>query len=172
MLVIRPETQQDYAAVYDLVAAAFGKPDEAELVNRIRPLSGAISLVAEEQAIIVGHILFTPVVLKDENNLPLDIKIAGLAPVAVLPGKQKSGIGGQLIERGLELCESAGFVGCVLLGHPEYYPRFGFQPSLSTFGITSTYDVPDPVFMAKELVPGAFGDVSGTIHYNPLFNGI
>lgn len=91
MLVIRPEVESDHSAVYDLVSAAFGKPDEADLVNRIRPLEGAISLVADDQENLLGHILFSPVALLDENQNIQTIKLAGLAPVAVLPDQQKRG---------------------------------------------------------------------------------
>ncbi len=172
MLVIRPETEQDHERVYDLVSAAFGKPDEANLVNRIRPFEGVMSLVAVEQDDVLGHILFSPVTLLDEEGNRREIKIAGLAPVAVSPSQQKKGVGSKLILDGLERCKAAGYAGCVLLGHPDYYPRFGFQPARSTFGITSTYSVPDPVFMAKELHSGAFDQLSGTIHYHQQFQGV
>jgi len=72
----------------------------------------------------------------------------------------------------LEACRSAGYVACVLIGHPNYYPKFRFKPAQSTYGIQSTYDVPDPVFMALELTKDALKDQAGTIHYHPVFNGI
>ena len=155
-----------------MLLAAFNGPAEADLVTRLRPLNGVISLVAAEDEGVVGHIMFSPVTLHNSEDHPHNAKLVGLAPVAVLPEYQKIGIGKALILDGLERCKSAGFVGCVLLGHPEYYPRFGFQPAFSTFEISSTYNVSDPVFMALELVPNALRQISGTIHYHPAFQGV
>lgn len=172
MLVIRDETEPDYATVYEVVSAAFGKTDEADLVNRLRNLPRVISLVAELEGLIIGHIMFSPVHLIQGGDQIIDINIAGLAPVSVAPSHQKSGVGKALIESGLNRCLESGYTACVLLGHPSYYPKFGFQPARSTFGISSTYDVPDPVFMALEMVKGSFKGKSGTIHYHPTFEGI
>lgn len=172
MLVIRPEESKDYAAVYEAVSAAFETTAEAELVKLLRSVSEVISLVAEINSQIIGHIMFSPVSLIDEQTNPIDIKIAGLAPVAVAPAHQKTGVGKALIEAGLETCQKKGFVACFLLGHPNYYPKFGFSPAFSTFSIQSTYNVPDPVFMALELQSGALEGLSGIIHYHSTFNGV
>jgi putative acetyltransferase len=85
-----------------------------------------------------------------------------------LPGRQKQGIGSRLVEAGLDECRRAGFDVVVVLGHPEYYPRFGFRPA-SIFGLRSEYDVPDPVFMAMELTPGAAMGVQGLVRYHEAF---
>ena len=172
MLVVRPESPDDHAAVYDLVLAAFGGPAEAELVTRLRPLEHVLSLVAVQNGDVVGHIMFSPVTLFNSDGEPQKVKLVGLAPVAVLPSQQKSGVGGALIRDGLVRCTDANYVGCFLIGHPDYYPRFGFKPARSTFGITSTYDVSDPVFMGLELQPDSFKLLSGTIHYHPVFQGV
>jgi putative acetyltransferase len=92
----------------------------------------------------------------------------GLGPMAVAPGRQNSGIGSLLVGAGLDRCRAMGAVAVVVLGHPDYYPRFGFVPA-SGFSIDSEYDVPDEVFMAQELVPGALRQVTGRIHYHPAF---
>ncbi|MFT5195144.1 MAG: putative acetyltransferase [Cellvibrionaceae bacterium] len=172
MFLVRPETTADHSAVYKVVSTAFKTADEAELVNRLRPILNVISLVALHNEKIVGHIMFSPVALIDENDQPITIKIIGLAPVAVSPEHQHVGVGKALINAGLEVCQKSGYQACVLLGHPDYYPKFGFKPALSVFGIRSTYEVPDPVFMALELESGALNEKSGTIHYHPTFNGV
>lgn len=172
MLVVRKEIPEDQDAVYQVVLAAFESADEADLVNRLRPLPSVISLIAELEGELVGHIMFSPVRLIGRNEQSIGINIAGLAPVAVSPNHQKKGIGKRLIIAGLEACQAAEFVACVLLGHPDYYPKFGFKPALPTFNLTSTYKVPDPVFMALELIPNSLNSVSGTIHYHPTFAGV
>ena len=172
MLVVRNEVEEDHDAVFEVVSAAFGKTDEANLVNRVRNLPRMISLVAEQNGAVVGHIMFSPVRLIHDGDPIGGVDIAGLAPVSVLPAHQKAGIGKALIKSGLLSCIESGFTACVLLGHPDYYPKFGFLPAQSTFGIDSTYDVPDPVFMAVELVKDSLKGKSGTIHYHPTFEGI
>jgi putative acetyltransferase len=140
---------------------------EADLADALRVhVDPAISLVAEDEAdgAIVGHILFSPVTPGDGSP----IRIAGLAPMAVLPARQRGGIGSQLVSSGLAHCRERGFVAAVVLGHAAYYPRFGFRPA-STFGLRCEYDVPDEVFMALELEPGALAGLSGTVRYHPVF---
>lgn len=171
-MVVRDETVQDHAAVYEIISAAFGRSDEAELVNRLRYLTGIISLVAELNGSIIGHIMFSPVRLIQDGMEVEDAHIAGLAPVSVFPSHQKTGVGKTLIQAGLNRCIESGYVACVLLGNPDYYPKFGFQPALPTFGIRSNYNVPDPVFMALELVDGSLKGKRGTIYYHPTFLGV
>ena len=103
--------------------------------------------MAEENELILGHILFSPVQL---SNNPENIAITGLAPMAVLPDFQKKGIGSALVRKGLEFCKKAGYKAVTVLGHPEYYPKFGFVRSVQ-FNIKSDYDVPEIVFMVQEL---------------------
>ena len=167
-MLIRAERDTDHAAVHALNAAAFPTSAEADLVDALRrearPL---VSLVAECDGTVVGHILFSPVSLE---NRP-DLGIMGLAPMAVVPDHQRSGIGSALVRAGLAECRRLGFSAVVVLGHPEYYPRFGFSPSVR-YGIRSEYDVPDEVFMALELVPGALREASGTVRYHPAFGNV
>ena len=167
-VLIRAERDTDRAAVDAVNAAAFPTPLEADLVDALRrearPL---VSLVAERDGAVVGHILFSPVT---HENSP-DLRIMGLAPMAVAPDHQRSGIGSALVRAGLDECRQLGFAAVVVLGHPEYYPRFGFSPSVR-WGIRSEYDVPDDVFMALELEPGALRGAAGTVRYHPAFSEV
>jgi len=163
---IRSEEPKDQPLVYSVNKAAFETSAEAELVERLRNEAHPyISLVADEAGLIVGHILFTPVTLTGYAEL----KIMGLAPVAVLPDYQSKGIGSTLIMEGLRRCTTAGFGACVVLGHKGYYPRFGFTPSVN-FDITCEYGVPPEVFMVIELQPGYLNGAAGTIQFHPAFN--
>ncbi|MCW9024083.1 MAG: N-acetyltransferase [Gammaproteobacteria bacterium] len=163
---IRPEQSTDIEQIRKVNTAAFPTDAEANLVDSLRSAGiKLISLVAEENNQIIGHILFSPVTIEPESK----IKLIGLAPMAVLPDRQRQGIGTQLVNEGLKVCTQAGYEAVVVLGHPDYYPRFGFEPS-TNFGIQSEYNVPAGVFMVKELQPGVLSTVSGTVKYHPLFN--
>jgi len=146
--------------------AAFGGRLEADLVEALhREGAAVVALVAEiEGDVVVGHILFSPVSVEPATPR----RILGLAPMAVAPGFQARGIGTRLVREGLERCRAAGVEAVVVLGHTEYYPRFGFRPA-HTFGLHCGYDVPADVFMALELVPGALRDVSGLVRYHDAF---
>ena len=168
MASIRAEEERDAAAVHALNVAAFGGPTEAKLVDALRrQASPIVSLVAEEGGVVIGHILFSPVALSGHEEL----KVMGLAPMAVAPEQQRRGVGSVLIPAGLEECRRLGFGAVVVLGHPEYYPRFGFQAA-KEFGIGCEYDVPSDVFMALELAAGYLGGRSGTIRYHAAFREV
>ncbi|MEX0790145.1 MAG: N-acetyltransferase [Actinomycetota bacterium] len=165
---IRLETSWDHPEVRRLVTAAFGRRAEAELVDKLRDTDGFIpqlSLVADQSGVVVGHIMFTHITL--ECDPP--VKVLALAPVSVYPAFQNKGIGGALIKRGLTLADERGESLVVVLGHPEYYPRFGFVTA-STMGIKPPWPVdPDEAFMAKPL--SAYReDMKGTITYPPEFD--
>lgn len=162
---IRTETTDDHAAVRAVNVAAFETEAEAELVARLREqASPLISLVAEIDAAVVGHIAFSPASLSAAPEL----RAMGLGPMAVLPDFQRRGIGSALVTAGLDACKDLGYQAVFVLGHPEYYPRFGFVPA-SRFGIKSVYRVPDEVFMALELVAGALAGKPGVLHYHESF---
>jgi len=167
---IRSEIEADRNAVYTINAAAFPTAAEAKLVDRLRTnAQPVISLVAEDTTMkdeaVVGHILFSPVSLDSDPSL----KIIGLAPMAVSPEQQRAGIGSALVNAGLQRCRAAGFGAVVVLGHAEYYPKFGFASS-ELFGIKSEYDVPSDVFMILELVGDYLRTQTGTIRYHPEFS--
>lgn len=163
---IRDEVEADFEAVQSLHLAAFEGDGESRLVialrSRARPL---VSLVVEQDDAVIGHILFSPVTLDAAPSLQL----MGLAPMAVLPEQQRRGVGAALIEAGLERCREIGVGALVVLGHPNYYPKFGFTPSAS-FGIKSDYDVPVEAFMLLELQAGYLNGHSGTVRYHDAFN--
>jgi len=160
---IRSETEGDHDQVRLLNRAAFDSGAEARLVDRLRRQADpSISLVADDGGQLVGHIMFSPATLDGRAGG------MGLAPMAVSPERQGEGIGSELVRRGLDACRELGVLWVVVLGHAEYYPRFGFVPAVR-FGVTSEYDVPDEVFMAQELVEGALEGAEGRARYHPVF---
>jgi putative acetyltransferase len=167
MLTIRPERPEDASQVRHINELAFGQPTEANLVERLRQAcTDSLSLVAEEDA-VVGHILFTPVVVESAGRRVLGM---GLAPMAVLPDRQRQGIGSQLVRRGLDILRERGCPFVVVVGHPEYYPRFGFEPA-SMHGLASQWEgVPDAAFMVLVLDVHAMAGVSGVARYRDEFN--
>ena len=165
---VRAEKPGDQEKIRKVHLAAFETNSEANLVDALRKTGiELISLVAEENNEIIGHILFSPVTIDDDST----VKVIGLAPMAVLPNWQRKGVGTKLINEGLKACEQAGYEIAVVLGHPQYYPRFGFLPSVK-FGIKSEYNVPADVFMVKELREGALQGITGTIKYHQVFNEV
>jgi putative acetyltransferase len=165
---IRPETDTDRSAVRAVNEAAFGTPVEANLIDALRGNSPElISLVADSDDVVVGHILFSRVTLEGYPRL----RLMGLGPMAVSPQHQRNGIGSALVREGLVRCKQLPIQAVVVLGHPEYYPRFGFVPA-HRYAIRCEYDVPDDVFMIAELEPGALDGVSGLLRYDPAFAGV
>ena len=117
----------------------------------------------------MGHILFTPVVVESAGRRVLGM---GLAPMAVLPDRQRQGIGSQLVRRGLDILRERGCPFVVVVGHPEYYPRFGFEPA-SMHGLASQWEgVPDAAFMVLVLDVHAMAGVSGVAKYREEFNDV
>lgn len=168
-MIIRAERPEDIQKIRHINTEAFDTEVEANLIEALRnskvPL---ISLVAEDGEKLIGHIVFSPVTLEGDRS---DASIAGLGPMAVLPEWQKKGVGSMLMEEGTRRCKEAGYAAIVVLGHPDYYPRFGFVPSVN-FGIKSEYDVPDDVFMVKELKKGALANCRGTVKYHKAFSQV
>lgn len=165
---IRTETPRDYVSVRTVNEAAFETSAEADLVDRLREqASPLISLVAEEGGSIIGHVLFSPVTISDHPTL----KLMGLAPMAVMPEHQRQGVGSALVRAGLEECRRLDVGAVVVLGHPGFYPRFGFVAAAQS-GITCEYDVPAEAFMVMELEPGYLSGVSGIVKYHSAFAGL
>lgn len=171
MLIIRPEMPEDYSAIHEVNALAFGREQEARLVDTIRQSPGftpELSLVAVDAGRVVGHVLFSPIRIETASG---DVPVLSLAPVAVRPEAQNRGIGSQLIQQGLDECRRLGHAIVVLIGHPNYYPRFGFSPARA-MGLEAPFPIPDEAFMALELVPGALAGVTGLVRYPPAFDDV
>lgn len=167
-MLIRDENAQDRTDIHALNASAFETSAEADLVDALRvQVHPVISLVAEEADTVLGHIMFSPVSLSGHPGL----KIMGLAPMAVAPQHQRQGIGTALVRAGLERCRELGFGAVVVLGHPQYYPRFGFLPA-KRLGIDCEYEVPVDVFMVMELQPGYLHGASGIIKFHTAFSNV
>jgi putative acetyltransferase len=151
--------------VREVIRLAFGRDDEASLVVALRT-EGAVrsSFVAENDGRIVGHVLFSELLIVGES---VTVPALALAPVAVLPGYQRLGIGTRLIRHALEACQKQGHRIVVVLGHPDFYPRFGFSSELAA-GLESPFSG-KPSFMALELAEGALEGVSGKVRYPAAF---
>ncbi len=164
-MLIRAEEERDWTAVRAVNLSAFETPEEANLVEALRQQAQPlVSLIAEDNGAIVGHIMFSPVSLSGHPAL----RIMGLAPMAVAPEHQRKGIGSALVRDGLDQCRQLGCGAVVVLGHSSYYPRFGFSPS-ARFGISCEYDVPEDVFMVMELQAGFLDGVTGQVKYHSAF---
>lgn len=168
MISIRPETPEDYQNIYKVNKLAFDGEFEARLVTKLRKTSGFIpdlSLVAIKDNKIVGHILFSKVNISTKTG---KIPALALAPMAVLPKYQKEGVGSSLVKEGLKKCKKLGYKIIVLVGHPDYYPRFGFTLAKEK-GLKLQFDAPDNAFMVYQTVPNSLDGISGTIQYPPEF---
>ena len=170
--IIRKEIKADYAAVAGVIESAFGQEGEALLVQRLRKNPGfipALSLVAECDGRVVGHVLFFPIKIKSKEATSDSL---ALAPISVMPKFQRKGIGGKLIRAGLNTAIDLGHTSVIVLGHAEYYPAFGFGPA-SKWDIRPPFKgVPDNAFLAIELIDGALNNVSGVVEYPEEFNDV
>ena len=166
---VRPERAEDVRAVYEINESAFGRPNEAALVDRLRAnCTDILSLVAvaiDER--IVGHAMFSPATIDCDDGRT--IQGMALGPVAVQPWHQRQGAGGALIRAGLNELNRRGCPFVLVLGHPEYYPRFGFEPAASRHGIRSQWKVSDPVFMIRVLNATGIHDARGVSRYRQEF---
>ena len=165
-ITIRSEADdaQDRSAVHAINTAAFGRPDEANLVENLRNEGVVLaSLIAELESLLIGHILFSRMAIETSAR---SIPAVALAPMAVLPEHQRKGIGGRLIRQGLDLLGQRGEEIVIVLGHPDYYPRFGFSTAKAR-GLESPF--PPEAFHALELRPGALQDVQGKVRYPAAF---
>ncbi|MBO9128106.1 N-acetyltransferase [Bacillus sp. 165] len=173
--IIRQERTEDYSLTENVVERAFADAEhsdhnEHKLVSRIRKSNAfipSLSLVAVDQNDdkIVGHILLSKLKIRNENRTAESL---ALAPVSVIPEYQNRGVGKQLIHAALQQAKKMGYESVVVLGHPPYYPKFGFKKA-SLWGIQAPFEVPDEAFMAMELQEGALGHVSGLVEYPSVF---
>ena len=171
-MFIRPETPEDIDEIDAVVEAAFGRPAEAKLVRLLRASDvfvPELSLVAVEDGAVVGHVMITHATLTSEAGK--ERRILLLAPLAVRPDRQRDGIGGALVNAGLAAADARGEPLVVLLGHPQYYPRFGFEPAGQRSILPPEPDVPRDEFMVKRL--SAYdSSYTGRVAYPPAFDEI
>ena len=162
---IRPEEAREVPGIRDANHRAFGRGVEARLVDDLRDGGYArLSLVAEEEGRLVGHVMFSEAAIRTEGGG--EVGALALGPVGVIPDRQGRGVGSALIREGLDRCTQAGHRIVVLLGHPDYYPRFGFSAERAE-KLSSAYA--GEAFMALELVPVALSGVIGEFEFAPPF---
>lgn len=169
MIKYRPEKYSDRAAIFEINRLAFPEDNEARLVDMLRESESyvnGLSIVAEKDGEIVGHILFTKLTIESPEG---DSVVLSLAPLAIKPDFQRQGIGSGLLKEGIKACKSSGYQAIVVVGHPEYYPRFGFISARKN-GLEAPFPVPDEAFMVYELSPGSLDSISGIIRYPPEFD--
>ena len=166
LLEVREECANDIAAIRDLNKRAFGQDQEGNIVDALRSNGAALlSLVATLDGRVVGHIMYSPI------SVGAQVTGAALGPMAVLPEHQRQGIGSKLIETGNRRLRDAGCPFIIVLGHADFYPRFGFGPA-SIHGIKCEWEVPDEVFMLLVLDQAKMGAVSGLAKYRHEFSTV
>lgn len=162
---VREERPDDVAAIRDVNRRAFGQDQEANIVDALRSNGAALlSLVAIVDDRIVGHIMYSPITVGNVTG-------AALGPMAVLPDYQRSGIGSKLVEAGNLGIRNAGHPFIIVLGHANFYPRFGFTPA-ANLGIKCEWEVPEDVFMVLMLDPARMHGVSGLAKYRDEFSTV
>jgi putative acetyltransferase len=165
VIQIREERDGDAAAIRELNRLAFGQDQESNIVDALRANGAVIlSLVATMADRVVGHILYSPVTVNENEG-------AGLAPMAVSPDHQRQGIGSKLVEAGARRLAQSGCPFIVVVGHPTFYPRFGFEPA-SRHRLTSEWELPDDVFMVLVLDSMKMAGVSGEARYRTEFSSV
>jgi len=162
---VREERPEDVVSIREVNRRAFGQDQEGNIVDALRS-NGAVllSLVAMQDDQVVGHVLYSPISVGSATG-------AALGPMAVVPEFQRQGVGGTLIETGNRIIKDRGYPFIIVLGHAEYYPRFGFVPARSR-GIQCEWDVPDDVFMLLVLDEEKMRGVSGISKYRQEFSTI
>ena len=169
---IRPETPADIPAIYTVNKRAFREREaEPRLVDALRESDAfvpGLSLVAEVDGKVVGHILFSRINITTENG---NVPAIALAPMAVLPEYQGQGIGSELVRRGLEACREQGHSFVIVLGHPTFYPRFGFSAEAAK-ALECPWGDCGTAWMALDFTPGALAGVRGKVVYPPVFDSV
>jgi predicted N-acetyltransferase YhbS len=170
-IIIRRETPDDFQQVARVIEMAFRQKNEAILVEKLRHNKNYISnlsIVAEYKRTVIGHILFFPIVIRTGDA---ERESLALAPLSISPEFQKMGIGGRLIEEGLRTAREIGYTSAIVIGHPEYYSRFGFIPARK-WGISAPFEVPADAFMGIELQADALMNAGGVVEYPQEFSEV
>ncbi|MGE7022592.1 GNAT family N-acetyltransferase [Solibacillus cecembensis] len=174
-ILIRSERTEEYSTTEEVIRKAFLDEEYSDqkehlLVNRIRQSDAFIpelSLVAIDQDNeIIGHILLSKITIVNGENIADSL---ALAPVCVAPEHQKKGIGSQLIQEALKMAKELGYQSVIVLGHKDYYPKFGFKQA-SSWNIRAPFEVPSEVFMSLELAENSLKNVQGVVHYSDAFS--
>jgi predicted N-acetyltransferase YhbS len=177
-IFVRLEEPEDVARVFEINVAAFGRKDEAELTDRLRaevsPLIAHVATRGSESGPVIGCSMWSPVEIRGEADSPQGYTSSAFAlgPIAVWPEAQKTGIGGLLIQAGFDACREAGELLLFLLGHPTYYPRFGFREAWKHGLWYGSLRGANPAFMYKELAEGALADRKGEVVYSAPFRDV
>lgn len=168
-IIIRPEGPSDYKDIFRVNALAFERDNESRLIENLRNTRAfvpGLSIVALHNEVCLGHILFLPInIIGSETKS----ETLSLAPMAVLPAYQNKGIGSQLVKEGILAAKKEGYSSIVVVGHPGFYPRFGFQRA-SQWGIRAQFEIPDDVFMAMELQPNGLKGHEGIVEFPEEYN--
>lgn len=170
-ILIRRETPKDYPSIYKVNCEAFGKNNEAQLVDRLRYCKSFIpelSLVATINDHIVGYILFTKIQIGSKES---ETNSLALAPISISPEYQSKGIGSKLIKVGLKEASNMGYKSVIVLGNENYYSRFGFKLA-NRWGIEAPFNIPANAFMALELQEGSLSNIRGKVIYSEEFSHI
>lgn len=170
-ILIKSETEKDYRDITKVNNLAFGLSSEGLLVENLRLNTDFIkdlSLVAEFENKVIGHILFFPIKIVEGETKHSSL---ALAPMSVLPEFQNKGVGSKLVTEGLKIAKDLGHPSVIVLGHKNYYPKFGFEPA-SKWGIKSPFDIPDDVFMAFKLKEEGLKNISGVVKYPKEFDEV
>ncbi|MCI5209669.1 MAG: N-acetyltransferase [Candidatus Electrothrix sp. ATG2] len=172
---IRRSTASDNADILNIHTQAFGEQKGPEIANLVSGLLvdktalPLLSLVAVDNEKIIGHILFTKAEVTQTTE---SVSAQILAPLAILPESQSKGVGGQLIQEGLQQLKDSGVELVFVLGHPDYYPRSGFNPA-GVLGYEAPYHIPEEhaeAWMAQELYPGVIGKIQGKVKCSDVLN--
>ena len=170
-IIIRSESKEDYGHITRVNDLAFGQKHEGMLIDTLRKtdkFDPSLSLVALVKDGVVGHILFYPIFIRSQDS---EYVTLALAPMSVLPDFQRQNIGSKLVREGIHRAKGLGFTSVIVLGHPLYYPRFGFEPA-SKWNIKAPFDVPDNAFLALELENDALRNKRGIVVYPEEFDSV